>query len=192
MQHFRKYLYFLILILSSSIFSQSPLRVGASFNVIFPSGDYTEIAKSGVGGTLEADYSFIPKYSILFSSSYSNLTSKIPQIGIDGKAIDFSINSFDFLVGARYNINNSFFVFAKTGISYLKLYANIYNGSSNSSDGTSTNYEPYYTFAPGVGYRYNLAKDKSDFEFSTVYKFTKGDVSNFNTFILKASLMVYL
>jgi len=182
----------ILILLTLSLFAQSPYRAGASFSVIFPSGDYTELAKTGVGGSIDIDYSLSPQVSLLLSSSYSDLTSEIPQIGIDGKAIDFSIKSFDFLAGGRYNFNYSFFVLAKTGVSYLKLHANIYNATSYESTGTSTDYEPYLTFATGGGYRYNLAKDKSDFELSAIYNYASGDIINFNTFLLKASLMVYL
>ncbi len=187
-------LYTLLLapLFSLNVFGQSPIRVGASFNIISPSGNFAKFAKTGIGGTFETDYSFKPEFSVIFSSSYYNLASKIPQIGIDGKAIDFTIKSFDFLLGGRYNFNYSFFALAKTGVSYVKLHANIYDAPSGSTDGTSTEFEPYYTITGGIGYRYNLAKDKSDFEVSTVYNFVKGDVYNFNTFIFKASLMVYL
>ncbi len=181
-----------ILLASQNIFAQTPFRIGASFNIIFPSVNYTEFAKTGVGGTFETDYSLAPNYVIILSSTYSNLTSKIPQIGVDGKAIDFTIKSFDFLFGGRYNFNYSLFALVKTGVSYIKLHANIYDAPSYSKDGTSTNFEPYYTIATGAGYRYNLAKDKSDFEFSAIYKFVNGDVINLNTFHLKASLLIYL
>ena len=182
----------ILILLTLSLSAQSPFRAGASFSVVFPSGDYTKLAKTGVGSSIDMDYSLSSKVSLLLSSSYSNITSKIPQIGIDGKAIDFSIKSFDFLAGGRYNFNYSFFLLAKTGVSYLKLHANIYDATSYSNSETSTDYEPYLTFATGGGYRYNLAKDKSDFELSAIYNYVSGDVLNFNTFLLKASLMVYL
>jgi len=182
----------IILFLTLNAFAQSPIRVGGSFNVIFPSGDYTQLAKSGIGGTFESDYTFTPEFSIIFSSSYSDLTSKIPQIGIDGKAVDFSIQTFDALLGGRYNINYSLFALAKTGVSYLKLHANIYDAPSSSTDNVSSDYEPYFTIGFGGGYRYNLAKEKSDFELSAIYNYVSGDIINFNTFLLKASLMVYL
>ncbi|MCF6271323.1 MAG: outer membrane beta-barrel protein [Melioribacteraceae bacterium] len=180
------------LLLVSSSNAQSPFRAGASFLVIFPNGNYTKLAYAGVGGSLDADYSISPKWSILLSSTYSSLTSKIPQIGIDSKAIDFSIKRIDILAGVRYNFNYSFFVIAKSGLSYLKLHANIYDSPSNSKDNVSSDYEPYFTTAFGGGYRYNLAKDKSDFEFSAIYNYTNGDIIDFNTFQLKASLLVYL
>lgn len=172
--------------------AQSPFRAGASFLVISPSGDYTNLAKTGVGGSLDADYSFTQEWTILLSSDYSRLTSKIPQIGVDSKAIDFSIKTVNILVGVRYNFNYSFFALAKSGLSYIKLHANIYDSPSNSKDNVSSDYEPYFTIAFGGGYRYNLAKDKSDFELSAIYNFVDGDIIDFNTFQLKASLLVYL
>lgn len=180
------------LLLLSNNYAQSPFRIGASFLVISPSGDYTSLAKTGVGGSVDADYSFSQKWTILLSSTYSNLTSKIPQIGIDSKAIDFSIKTINLLGGARYNFNYSFFALAKSGLSYIKLHANIYDSPSNSKDDVSSDYEPYFTVSFGGGYRYNLAEDRSDFELSAIYNYVEGDVINFNTFELKASLLVYL
>jgi len=184
-------LLFVLLLLANNN-AQSSFRAGASFSVISPSGDYTDLAKTGVGGALDADYSFSPEWSILLSSTYSNLTSKIPQIGIDSKAIDFSIKTINILAGGRYNFNYSFFALAKSGLSYIKLHANIYDSPSNSKDDVSSDYEPYFTVALGGGYRYNLAKDKSDFELSAIYNYVDGDIIDFNTFEIKASLLVYL
>ena len=180
------------LLFLSNINAQSSLRAGASFNVIFPSGNYTKLAYTGIGGSIDADYSFTPKWSILLTSTYSNLTSKIPQIGADSKAADFSIKTVNILIGGRYNFNYSFFALAASGLSYVKLHANIYDSPSNSTEEVSSDYESYLTFAFGCGYRYNLVKDTSDFELSAVYNYVEGDVIDFNTFQLKASLLVYL
>ncbi len=180
------------LLIVSSNYAQSPFRLGASFLVISPSGNYTKLAKTGIGGSIDADYSFTPEWSILLSSTYSNLTSKIPQIGVDSKAIDFSIKTTDILAGVRYNFNYSFFTLAKSGVSYMKLHANIYDSPSSSTDEVSSDYEPYFTVSFGGGYRYNLAEDRSDFELSVIYNYVEGDVIDFNTFNFKASLLVYL
>ena len=180
------------LLFSSSNFAQSSFRAGASFSVVFPSGNYTKLAYTGISGSLDADYSITPEWTILLSSTYSNLTSKIPQIGVDSKAIDFSIKTINLLVGGRYNFNYSFFTLAKSGLSYIKLHANIYDSPSNSKDNVSSDYEPYFTIALGGGYRYNLAKDKSDFEISAIYNFVEGDIIDFNNFEIKASVLIYL
>ena len=176
----------------SNINGQSAFRAGASFNVVFPQGNYKNLAYAGVGGSVDADYSISDKWAVILSSSYSNLTSKIPLIGIDSKAIDFSIKSFDVLVGGKYNFNYSFFALTKIGLSYIKLHANIYDSPSNSTGDASTDYEPYFTSSFGGGYRYNLAKEKSDFELSAIFNYTEGNIIDFNTFQLKASLLVYL
>lgn len=180
-----------LLFLSSSN-AQSPFRAGASFSVILPNGSYTELAYTGVGGSLDADYSISPKWSILLSSTYSNLTSKIPKIGIDSKTIDFSLETITVLAGGRYNFNYSFFALAKSGLSYIKLHVNIYDSPSNLQQNVSSDYEPYFTIAFGGGYRYNLAMDKSDFELSAIYNYVEGDIIDFNTFQFKTSLLVYL
>jgi hypothetical protein len=176
----------------TNINAQSLFRVGGSFNVVIPTGDYTKIAKSGIGGSVVADYILAPQWQLILSTSYSSIKSKIPQIGIDSKAIDFYINSINILFGGRYNFNYSFFVLAKSGISYIKLHASIYDSPSNSEDEISSDYESYFSASFGGGYRYNLAKDKSDFELAVIYNYTKGDIINFNAYQLKASVLIYL
>lgn len=174
------------------LFAQSPFRIGAGFNVVFPSGDYTQIAKTGTGGSLIMDYSISPKFALSFSSSFSSHSTKLPQIGIDSKVIEFYIKSIDLLLGGRYYFDPSFFGLAEAGARYIKLHADIYQATDNSSKNESSDYEPYFTAGAGAGYRYNLAKDKSDFELSGIYHFVSGDVINFPTFTLRASIMIYL
>ena len=182
----------MIFICSNFLFAQSPFRIGAGFNVVFPLGDYTQIAKTGTGGSIIMDYSLSPEIAISLSSSFSSLKSKIPQIGIDSRVIDFSIKSIDVLLGGRYYFYPSFFGLAEGGVSYMKLHADIYKATDNSSEKESSDYEPYSTFGVGIGYRYNLVESKSDLEFSGIYHFVEGDAINFPAFLLRASIMIYL
>ena len=182
----------IIFVCGNFLFAQTPFRIGAGFNVVFPTGDYTQIAKTGTGGSIIIDYSLSPEIAISLSSSFSSLKSKIPQIGIDSRVIDFSINSFDVLLGGRYFFNSSLFGLTEGGVRYIKLHADIYNATNNSSEKESSNYEPHFAFGAGVGYRYNLAEGKSDFELSGIYHFVSGDVINFPIFLLRTSIMIYL
>ncbi len=172
--------------------AQKSFRIGAGFDVVFPTGDYTQIAKTGTGGSLLMDYAFSPEFAISLSSSFSSQNSKLPQIGIDSKVIEFNIKSIDVLLGGRYYFSPSFFGLLEAGARYIKLHANIYDATSNNEDKASSDYEPYFTTGAGLGYRYNLAEDKSDFELSGIYHFVSGDVINFPTFTLRASIMIYL
>ena len=118
-----------IFISGNILFAQSAFRAGAGFNVVFPSGDYTQIAKTGTGGSLLMDYAFSPEFALSLSSSFSSHKSKLPQIGIDGKVIDFSIKSIDVLLGGRYYFDPSFFGLVETGVRYIKLHADIYKAT---------------------------------------------------------------
>lgn len=182
----------LIFISGNFLFAQSPFRVGAGFDVVFASGDYTQIAETGTGGSLIMDYSISPEFALSFSSSFTSQKTKLPQIGIDSKVIEFYIKSIDFLLGGRYYFNPSFFGLAEAGARYIKLHADIYQATDNSREKESSDYEPHFTAGTGVGYRYNLAEDKSDFELSGIYHFVSGDVINLPTFTLRASIMIYL
>ena len=172
--------------------AQKLFRVGAGFNVVFPTGDYTQIAKTGTGGSLLMDYTFSPEFALSLSSSFTTQNSKLPQIGIDSKVIEFNIKSIDILLGGRYYFRPSFFGLLEAGARYIKLHANIYDATNNNKDKASSDYEPYFTAGAGLGYRYNLAEDKSDFELSGIYHFVSGDVINFPTFTLRASILIYL
>lgn len=182
----------LIFVSVNFLFARSPFRVGAGFNVVFPSGDYNELANTGVGGSLLMDYALSPKFALSFSSSFSSLSTELPQIGIDSKVIEFYIKSIDLLLGGRYYFDPSFFGLAEAGARYIKLHADIYQATDNSNNEESSDFEPYFTGGAGVGYKYNLAEDKSDFELSGIYHFVSGDVINFPTFTLRASIMIYL
>ncbi len=181
-----------IILTFNSMHAQKSFRIGAGFNVVFPSGDYTLIAKTGTGGSLLMDYALSPKFAISLSSSFSSQTSKLPQIGIDSKAIDFDIKSIDLLLGGRYFFSPSFFGLLESGVRYIKLHANIYDATNNNKEKASSDYEPSFTAGAGIGYKYNLAEDKSDFELSGIYHFVSGDVINFPTFTLRASILIYL
>ncbi len=188
----------LFLIFAAIIFTfnfslaQKAFRIGAGFDVVFPASDYNDIAKTAVGGSLLMDYSFSPELAVTLSSTYSSHSTQLPTIGIDGKVIEFDIKSIDVLLGGRYYISPSFFGLVEAGARYLKLYADIYKATDNKSSDESSKYKPYFTAGFGMGYRYNLAEDKSDFEFTGIYHFVSGDVMNFPTFTLRASILIYL
>ena len=74
----------------------------------------------------------------------------------------------------------------------MQLHADIYNAISNSTKVASSEYEPYFAATGGLGYKYNLAEGKSDFELTGLYQFVSGDFINFPTFIIRASILVYL
>ncbi|VAX23632.1 hypothetical protein MNBD_IGNAVI01-2347 [hydrothermal vent metagenome] len=172
--------------------AQKHFRIGAGFDVVFPASDYNDIAKTGVGGSLLMDYSFSPEIAITLSSTYSSHGTELPVIGIDGEVIEFNIKSIDVLLGGRYYVSPSFFGLLEAGVRYLQLYADIYKATDNNNSDKTTKYKPYYTAGFGLGYRYNLAEDKSDFEFTGIYHFVSGDVMNFPTFTLRASILIYL
>jgi len=171
---------------------QKPFRIGAGFDVVFPASDYNDIAKTGVGGSLLMDYLFSPELAITLSSTYSSHGTELPVIGIDGKVIEFDIKSIDILLGGRYYVSPSFFGLLETGVRYLKIYADIYKATDNKASGESTKYKPYFTAGFGLGYRYNLAENKSDFELTGIYHFVSGDVMNFPTFTMRAGILIYL
>ena len=182
---------YILLLVSISSSAQDKFRMGVAFNVQFPMADYTEIAKTGAGGSFLMDYELSEKLALTFTSSYYSLNSKIPEIGTGGKVYSFNIKSIDFFLGSKYYFVPSFYGLLELGTRLLKLHANIYEAVNNNEETASTQYEPYFGGGIGVGYRYNPAP-QSSIEFSGIYHYINGDVINFPTISLRVSAMVYL
>jgi len=52
----------LAVIFVSTSFSQSKINVGASFNLGVPLGDFSDIAKTAIGGSINSEYVFSDQY----------------------------------------------------------------------------------------------------------------------------------
>lgn len=187
----KQFILCLLFLLTISLTAQDrKFVVGASFNLQFPTSDFNELAKAGVGWSLVGEYLISKQLSLLLSgTSYSN-ESKIPRLGTAGKTVDFSIKSVDLLVGARYYMNKSFFGIIESGVRYLKITAVIYTATSASKTNESTDYEPQFSFNVGAGYRLHLA-ERSAFDISAVYHIVNVYKLNLSAVTTRAALLVY-
>lgn len=176
----------LLVLISYSCYSQSQFSTGASFNLGFPTGSFSDIAKTGIGGTAIFEYNFIEKLSAILSASYQNFPGNSEGIAVQGMVIDFSVNSIPVMAGVRYYFSNEFFGTAEAGVNLLRVSADIYDVYTEKK--VSTDYQTKYAGEVGAGYRYKLA-EASAFEFIGLYQFVEDD---FNSIVLRLGLMIFL
>lgn len=182
-----KYLVILFcLLLNFTIFAQSRFNAGASFNIGFPSGSFSDLAKSGVGGSAIGEFAFSEKVSATLSASYQNFPGNGETFAYQGKAYDFSVNAIPILTGVRYYFSEEFFGTFEAGVHFLRVSADIYDVYSEEK--VSTDYQAKYGGGIGAGYRYRLA-EPSVLEFSGNYQIVQDD---FNSFSIRIGILILL
>ena len=99
----KKYLIiFFIILINISTAAQSKFNAGASFNLGIPTGAFSDLAITGVGGSLIGEYAFTEMISATLSASYQNFPGNAETFAVQGKAVDFSVNAIPLLAGMRY------------------------------------------------------------------------------------------
>jgi hypothetical protein len=167
----------------SENFSQSKFNVGASFNIGNPIGDFYDIAKTAIGGSINSEYVFSDNISATFAVYYYSYSSKIPTIAIDGSTFDFSVEAIPVILGLKYFHNKSFFGTVEAGVHIMRVKADVYLG-----DNLSTDFETKFGAGFGLGYRIQLA-EASLVEVTGVYQYVQDDLSSIS---LRATILVLL
>jgi hypothetical protein len=179
-----KYLIFiLLLIIFSECYSQSKFNLGASFNLGIPTGNFSNLAKTAIGGSINSEYVFSDKLSATFAVYYHSYTSEIPKFAVGGVTYKIFIDAIPVIVGLKYYLNNEFFGTIEAGAHFMRVRADVYLG-----DNLSTEYEPKYGGGIGIGYRISLA-EASAFELTGVYQIVQ---DNLDSFSLRATVLVLL
>jgi hypothetical protein len=169
--------------LVSETFSQSKFNAGASFNVGIPVGEFSEIAKTAIGGSINSEYVFSDNISATLAVYYYSYSSKIPTVAIDGSTYDFSIEAIPVIFGLKYFFNKSFFATFEAGAHIMRVKADVYSG-----DNLSTDFETKFGAGLGLGYRIQLA-EASLFELTGVYQYVQDDFSSIS---IRATILVLL
>ena len=173
----------LVVFFVSQNFSQSKLNAGASFNIGVPLGDFSNIAKTAIGGSINTEYVFSDQVSATLAVYYFSYSSKIPTIAIDGSTYDFSVEAIPIILGLKYFLNKSFFGTIEAGLNIMRVKADVYLG-----DNLSTDFQTKYGTGLGLGYRIQLA-EASLFEMTGVYQYVQDDLSSIS---LRATILVLL
>lgn len=170
----------------STLSAQIRLNTGASFNIGIPTGSFSDLVETGIGGSVIGELIFSEKFSATISGSYQNFPGKGEGYAVQGKVIDFSVNSIPVLAGVRYYFANNFFGFADAGVNFIRVTADIYNLYTEQK--VSTDYEAKYAGGIGIGYRYQLAAP-SVFELTGAYQLAEDE---FNSFVLRLGILILL
>lgn len=177
----------IIFILTSiTIFGQSKFVAGASFNVGFPTGSFANEAETGIGGSIIGEYFFSKYFSATLSVSYQNYPGNFPELAVQGKLIDVSINSIPVVAGGRYYIKDGLFTTLELGSYFTRL--NVEASDIYTDDKYSSDYEAKFGGGVGFGYRFNLA-EASAMEFTGVYQILEDDL---NSVSLRLGILILL
>ncbi len=168
------------------IIPQSMFNAGASFNIGFPSGSFSDLAKTGTGGSAIGEFAFSEKVSATLSASYQNFPGKGEGFAAQGNVYDFSVNAIPVLAGVRYYLSQEIFGTFEAGVHFLRVSADIYDVYSEEK--ISTDYQAKYGAGLGMGYRYRLA-EPSVLEISGIYQLVEDD---FNSFALRIGVLILL
>jgi hypothetical protein len=177
---------FLFLSASLNLYPQGGFNAGASFNLGIPLGNFADLAKTGIGGTVIGEYVFDKSFSLTLSVSYQNFESDFNQVAIGGSSYDVAINCIPVLLGARNYFSDNFFGVIETGGHFVKASAEVYDVYSE--DQLSTSYEFKFGIGAGTGFRYNLS-EQSVFELSWLFHYVEND---FNYIVIHAGVIIFL
>jgi hypothetical protein len=177
-------LFCLIIIYSSN--AQSKFNAGGSFDVNFPVGDFSNIAKTGTGFSVLGEFLFSENMSATLTVSYQSFKADIPIIAIGGETYEFSINGIPIVGGVRYYFDQIFFSTAIIGANLLKANADV--SSIYEKDKISSDYQAKLAAGIGGGFRIPLA-EQSLFEVSGIFQYVQDD---FSAVTLSSSILILL
>ena len=186
----KTFLIILFLILSINVFGQRNFGIGATFDVNFVTGDFSDFLNTGTGFSVTGEYDFSESYAFFLQGGYGSYSADMKKVGGSGYSFDFSVKSITALGGLRYYFPVPVFVELGIGGNYLKLNAEIWDAVNNETSNESTDYEFFFAFSPSVGYRLMLA-ERSTFELIATYRSASKEGTTFSAFSVRAGLTVY-
>jgi len=182
----KKLILLLVIISSIIIYSQSKFVAGASFNVGFPTGSFSNDASTGIGGSLIGEYFINKNISTLLTVSYQNFPSNFQDVGVQGMVLNASFNSIPVVAAGRYYFGEGAFAALELGCYFFRLSvdaSDLYNDEKYKGD-----YAAKFGGALDLGYRFNLS-DQSAMEFTGAYQIVQDD---FSSFALRLGILIYL
>jgi len=182
----KKIIVLITILFSISVYCQSKWVAGASFNVGFPTGSFSNDSKTGIGGSIIGEYFINNNFSTMLTVSYQNFPSNFPELAVQGMVLDASFNSIPIVIAGRYYIAQGAFAAVELGCYFFRLSvdaSDLYNNERYKSD-----YKAKFGGALDLGYRFNLS-DQSGMEFTGAYQIVQDD---FSSFALRLGILIYL
>ena len=122
--------------------------VGIGVKLLFPTGDFSEGWKSGVGIGLVGEARIRPKLSLSAEASFNRFASKTQTIGnVEIEGLD--IEAWQFTGGLKYYVGSRVYVGAEAGYFFMSLQNP--TGPDNDSDDSGIQDEP--GVLPTIGLR---------------------------------------
>jgi hypothetical protein len=182
----KKLILLLVIIPSIIICSQSKFVAGASFNVGFPTGSFSQDATTGIGGSIIGEYFINKNFSTLLTVSYQNFPGNFPQVAVQGMVLDASFNSIPVVAAGRYYFGEGAFAALELGCYFFRLSVDA--SDLYSDERYKSEYQAKFGGALDLGYRFNLS-EQSAMEFTGAYQIVQDD---FSSFALRLGILIYL
>ena len=121
--------------------TDKPLKFSVGVEAGLPLGDFKEVSKFGIGGSVQGEYAVMESLGLTLNAGF---------LSFGGKTVDISgLGSFKYgttilipvLAGAKYHFTEKVYAHAQLGVSFLSYKE---DGEPNSSSSA-------FTYAPGIG-----------------------------------------
>ncbi|MCK7522822.1 MAG: hypothetical protein MZV64_36655 [Ignavibacteriales bacterium] len=87
----------------------------------FHAASFSDLAKTGIGGSAIGEFAFNEQVSVTLSASYQNFPGEGEGFAVQGEVYDFSVNAIPVLAGVRYYFSKEFFGTLEAGVHFLEL-----------------------------------------------------------------------
>jgi hypothetical protein len=178
-------------LLSITSYSQNRISVGFGYDVALPSGDFSDVAKTGHNWTVFGEYPISPKFSVQLLTGYKIFAIDAEPIAYQGNVITFNLKSIPVKGAVKYFINPDLFLVGEIGVDFTKL-----SGSFQAAYGDpiiqSSDFIAKFTLGGGVGTSFELS-EMSSLNITGKYAFVDGgDLSiDLSHFLIGAGFVVH-
>jgi hypothetical protein len=188
----KKIIVLITFILFSTIsHSQNRISVGLGYDVAIPSGNFSDIAKTGHNWTVFADYPISPQFSVQLLTGYKIFAIDAEPIAYQGNVITFDLKTIPVKGAVKYFINPDLFLVGEIGVDFTKLSAS-FQAAYGDPTNQSTDFIAKFTMGGGIGTSFELS-EMSSINITSKYVFVDGgDLSiDFSHFLIGAGLVVH-
>jgi hypothetical protein len=166
--------------------------VGLGYDLVFPLGEFADIAGTGHNWSGFAEYPIDKQWGIQLMAGYMIVPVNEFSVAVQGRVITFDIKAIPVKGAVKYYIYDNFFLQGEAGVAFVKT-ATEFTNSYGDTDTESADFEAMFTAGGGVGGSFNLT-DKSLLNLTGKYIFLDGgDISfDLNHFMIGAGLVLLI